>query len=389
MKSRINKRIAAITPSITLGITAKAKAMKAEGKKVFSFAAGEPDFDTPENIKKAAADALARGETKYTPSDGAADLRAAIVAKLKRENGLDYKASQVVVSNGAKHSIFNVIMALCQEGDEVIIPAPYWLSYPEMVNIAGGTSVILDCAEADEYKMKPEAFEAAITKKTKAVIINSPSNPIGVVYTEKELRAIAKVAVKHGVYVISDEIYEKLVFGGVKHVSIGSFSKDIYDLTITVNGFSKAYSMTGWRLGYLAGPKDVVDAVSALQSHATSGPNTFAQFGGVEALNGPQDAVEVMRKAFEERRDYIYKRFAAIKGVTCVKPGGAFYILPNISSFGMDSLTFSDKLLESKGVAVVPGVSFGSDATVRLSYACSMDNIKGGLDKFEEFVASL
>lgn len=389
MTAELNSRIASIAPSVTLGITAKAKAMKAEGKKIFSFAAGEPDFDTPENIKKAAAEALARGETKYTASEGALDLRNAIVSKLKKDNNLSYSAKQIVVSNGAKHSLFNVILALCQEGDEVIIPAPFWLSYPEMVNIAGGRPVILTCREEDDYKMTPESLEAAITPKTKALIVNSPSNPIGIVYTEGELRAIADVAVKHGVYVISDEIYEKLVFGGVKHVSIGSFSDDIFKLTVTVNGFSKAYSMTGWRLGYFAAPMDIVDAVNALQSHSTSGPNTFAQFGGLEALTGPQDAVEKMRKAFEERRDYLYKRLVAIDGITCVKPGGAFYVLPNISSFGLDSLTFADKLLESKGVAVVPGVAFGADQTVRMSYACSMDNIKGGVDLIEEFVASL
>jgi aspartate aminotransferase len=389
MNSEMNPRIASIAPSVTLGITAKAKAMKADGKEVFSFAAGEPDFDTPENIKKAAADALARGETKYSPASGAADLKAAIVAKLKNDNGLEYEASQIVVSNGAKHSLFNVIMAMCKEGDEVIIPAPYWLSYPEMVNIAGGKPVVLTCKEEDDYKMKPEALEAAITPKTKAIIINSPSNPIGIVYSEDELRTIADIAVKHGIYVISDEIYEKLVYEGAKHVSIGSFSDEILKLTVTVNGFSKAYSMTGWRLGYFAAPSEIVKCVNALQSHSTSGPNTFAQFGGVEALTGPQDAVEEMRAAFEARREYLYERLTAIDGITCVKPGGAFYVLPNISSFGLDSLSFADKLLDSKGVAVVPGVAFGADATVRMSYACSMDNIKGGVDRIEEFVASL
>ncbi len=389
MAAEMNARIASIKPSVTLGITAKAKAMKAEGQDVFSFAAGEPDFDTPENIKKAAAEALARGETKYSPASGAADLKAAIVDKLKKDNGLEYDAGQIVVSNGAKHSLFNVIMAMCQEGDEVIIPAPFWLSYPEMVTIAGGKPVIVNCSEADEYKIKPEALEAAITPKTKAIIINSPSNPIGVVYSRDELKAIADIAVKHGVYVVSDEIYEKLVYEGVEHVSIGSFSEDIFKLTVTVNGFSKAYSMTGWRLGYFAAPMEIVKAVNALQSHSTSGPNTFAQFGGVEALVGPQDAVEEMRKSFEERRNYLYERLTSIDGVSCVKPGGAFYMLPNISSFGLDSLSFADKLLESKGVAVVPGIAFGADANVRMSYACSMDNIKGGVDRLEDFVSSL
>lgn len=389
MGSGLNKRVAAIAPSVTLGIDAKAKAMKADGKKVFSFAAGEPDFDTPANIKKAAVDALMRGETKYAPVPGLVELKKAVAVKLKKDNGLVYDPAQVVVSNGAKHSLYNIIMALCQEGDEVVIPAPYWLSYPEMVNMAGATPVYVQCREENGYELMPEDLEKVITHKTKALIINSPSNPIGVVYSEKTLQAIAEIAVKHNIFVISDEIYEKLVYGDTRHISIGSFSKEIFDLTVTVNGFSKAYSMTGWRLGYFAAPAHIVKAVSALQSHSTSGPNTFAMFGAVEALNGPQDSLSEMLKAFTERRNYIYDRLVSIKGVTCVKPGGAFYVLPNISSFGMDSLAFADRLLESKGVAVVPGVAFGSDSTVRLSYACGMDNIKGGLDKLEEFVKEL
>ena len=389
MNSKLNNSISSITPSITLGITAKAKAMKAEGKQVFSFAAGEPDFDTPENIKKAAADALARGETKYTPATGAADLKAAIVKKLKDDNGLDYAPNQIVVNCGAKHSLFNIIMALCQAGDEVLIPTPYWLSYPEMVKVAGGTPVFVQCSEESGYKLDIANLKAAITPKTKALIINSPSNPIGVVYSEDDLRAIAEVAVEAGIYVISDEIYEKLVYEGTKHISIGSLSPEIFERTITVNGFSKAYSMTGWRLGYFAAPVDVTKAVSALQSHSTSGPNTFAQFGGVEALVGPQDAVEEMRKAFEGRRQHLFDRLTAVDGITCVKPGGAFYMLPNISSFGLGSVEFAERLLEEKGVAVIPGLAFGADQTVRMSYACSMDNINGGMDKLEEFVSSL
>lgn len=389
MPSPLNPRISEITPSVTLGITAKAKNLKAQGKQIFSFAAGEPDFDTPDNIKKAAADALAKGETKYTPNAGAPALVKAIVEKLKKDNGLNYSTDQIIVSNGAKHSLFNIIMAICSEGDEVLIPAPYWLSYPEMVSIAGAKPVFVNCSEKNGYNLDPADLEAAITPKTKALIINSPSNPIGVVYSRDELSAIAEIAVRHGIYVISDEIYEKLIYGSNMHTSIASLSSDIFQLAITVNGFSKAYSMTGWRLGYFAAPRAVVNAVDALQSHSTSGPNTFAQFGAVEALTGPQDAVETMRKAFSERCDYIYKRMSAIKGITCVKPGGAFYILPNISSFGMGSMEFSEKLLEAAGVAVVPGLAFGADHTVRLSYACSMDNIRSGMDKLEEFVSSL
>lgn len=389
MPSSLNPRIAEITPSVTLGITAKAKMLKAQGKDILSFAAGEPDFDTPENIKKAAADALAKGETKYTPNAGAPSLVKAIVEKLQNDNGLSYNADQIIVSNGAKHSLFNIIMAICHEGDEVIIPAPYWLSYPEMVGISGAKPVFVNCREDNGYNLDPADLEKAITPNTKALIINSPSNPIGVVYSREELTAIAEIAVKHGIYVISDEIYEKLIYGANKHISIGSLSDEIFQLSITVNGFSKAYAMTGWRLGYFAAPRPVVKAVDALQSHSTSGPNTFAQFGGVEALTGPQDAVDTMRKAFSERCDYIYTRLTSIKGITSVKPGGAFYILPNISAFGMGSVDFAEKLLETAGVAVVPGLAFGADQTVRLSYACSMENIRNGIDKLEAFTSSL
>jgi aspartate aminotransferase len=258
-----------------------------------------------------------------------------------------------------------------------------------MVRMGGGESVFVSCSEANDYKLQPAELEAAITPRTKVLVLNSPSNPIGVVYTPKELKALSEIAVNHGLYIVSDEIYEKMVYDGAVHVSPGSFSKAIFDRTITVNGFSKSFSMTGWRLGYLAGPPEVVKAVCALQSHSTSGPNTFAQFGALAALQEPSDAVEKMVKAFAERRTYIYERMAAIKGVTCVKPLGAFYILPNISKFGLDSLTFSERLIKEEGVAVVPGVSFGADQCVRLSYACGMDTIKEGMDKFEEFVAGL
>jgi aspartate aminotransferase len=378
-----------IAPSVTLGVAAMAKELAAQGRDVFSFAAGEPDFDTPQYIKDAAIRALQQGETKYTPVAGTAALQKAIAEKLERENGLSYKANQVVVSNGAKHSLFNLFVALLNEGDEVIIPSPYWLSYPEMVRMAGGESVFVACSEKNEYKLQPAAFEAAITPRTKAVILNSPSNPIGVVYTPNELKALSDVAVNHGLYIVSDEIYEKMVYDGAVHVSPGSFSKSVFDRTITVNGFSKSYSMTGWRLGYMAGPPEVVKAVCALQSHSTSGPNTFAQFGALAALQVPSDSVEQMVKAFAERGSYIYERLIAIKGVTCVRPQGAFYVLPNISRFGLDSVTFSERLIKEKGVAVVPGVSFGADQCVRLSYACGMDTIKQGMDGLAEFVAGL
>jgi len=294
----INERVASITPSVTLGIDSKAKELAAQGKKIYSFAAGEPDFDTPEHIKKSSASALEGGQTKYTPVAGLLSLRRAIVEKLEKENGLHYTADQIVVSNGAKHSLFNIFMALCRDGDEVVIPAPYWLSYPEMVNVAGGKPVFVHCREDNDFKMTPVEFADAITPRTKAVVINSPSNPVGVVYSDAELKGLAEVAVDKGIYIVSDEIYEKMIYDNTPHFSIGSFSQEILEKTITVNGFSKAFSMTGWRLGYLAGPMDIVRAVNAFQSHSTSGPNTFAQFGGLEALKGSQECVVEMVKAF-------------------------------------------------------------------------------------------
>lgn len=385
----ISEKVAAITPSVTLGIDNKAKELMVKGRKIYSFAAGEPDFDTPEHIKKAAITALEGGQTKYTPVAGLQSLRSAIAAKFEKENGLGYTPDQIVVSNGAKHTLFNIFMAICRAGDEVVIPSPYWLSYPEMVNVAGGKSVFVHCHETNDFKMTPDEFEKAITPRTKAVVINSPSNPIGVVYSGVELKALAEVAVRHGVYIVSDEIYEKMIYDDTVHVSVGSLSKEIFEKTITVNGFSKAYAMTGWRLGYFGGPQAVVKAVNAFQSHSTSGPNTFAQFGGLEALKGPQECVTRMVSAFSERRSYIYQRLISIDGITCVKPRGAFYVLPNISKFGMDSIRFAGTLLESEGVAVVPGVAFGNDHNVRLSYACSMDNIREGLDRLEKFVKAL
>ncbi len=382
----MNGRVAAIAPSVTLGMTARANALKAAGRSICSFGAGEPDFDTPQTIKDAAIAALQRGETKYAPSDGLLTLRTAIAEKLRCENGLAYDPGQVVVSNGAKHSLFNIIMAICDEGSEIIIPSPYWLSYPEMVRVAGGRCVFVEGAEENDFKITPAQLESAITSRACAVILNSPSNPTGVVYTGDELRALAEVAVQRGLFVIADEIYEKLVYDGATHFSVGSFSPAILARTITVNGFSKSAAMTGWRLGYMAGPKDVVSAVSALQSHSTSGPNTFAMYGAVEALRNGIPGLPDMVQSFAERRDYIYHRLTAMPGVTCVKPQGAFYVLPNIARCGMDSVRFSERLLEEAGVAVVPGVSFGVDQTVRLSYACSQDNIREGMDRMDRFL---
>lgn len=385
----LNERVAAITPSLTLAIDAKAKALAAAGEKVCGFGAGEPDFDTPEHVKEAAAKALRDGKTKYAPNDGIPELRAAIADKLADENKLSYRQEQILVSNGAKHSLFNIFMALCRDGDEIIIPAPYWLSYPEMVRVAGGRPVYIEGTEAHGLKVTASQLEAAITPRTKALVLNSPSNPTGMVYTRAELRALAEVAVKHNLYIVSDEIYERMVYDGVEAVSVGALSPEIFKRTITVNGFSKPYAMTGWRLGYFAGPIEIVKAASAFQSHSTSAPNTFAQYGAVAALRGPQDCVVKMVAAFDGRRQYLHKRITAIKGITCVKPAGAFYVFPNISGTGLTSLQFAEKLLVQEKMAVVPGLPFGADSHVRLSYACSMANIEEGMIRMERFVNSL
>jgi len=385
----LNERVAGIAPSVTLAIDAMAKSLVAAGEKVCGFGAGEPDFDTPEHIKEAAAKALREGKTKYAPNDGIVELRAAIADKLSQENKLSYKPEQILVSNGAKHSLFNIFMALCRAGDEVIILAPFWLSYPEMVRVAGGVPVFVRGLDAHGLKITPVQLEAAITPRSKALVINSPSNPTGMVYSREELRALAETAVKHNLTIVSDEIYERMVYDGVEAVSVGALSPEIFKHTITVNGFSKPYAMTGWRLGYFAGPSEIVKAASALQSHSTSAPNTFAQYGAVAALRGSQDCVVKMVRAFDERRQYLYKRLTGMKGITCSKPSGAFYVFPNIASFGLTSIDFSRKLLEHEKMTVVPGLPFGADENVRLSYACSMANIEEGMMRLERFTATL
>ncbi|MEX1117622.1 MAG: pyridoxal phosphate-dependent aminotransferase [Terrimicrobiaceae bacterium] len=382
-------RLKEITPSLTLAIDSKAKALRAEGVDVCGFGAGEPDMDTPEHIKAAAIEALNEGFTKYTPSSGMPELRQAISEKFSKDNGLTYKASQVIVSSGAKQSCFNAIAALCNPGDEVIIPAPYWLSYPEMVRLAGAEPVIVQTTEANAWKLTAEDFENAMTPKTKMVIINTPGNPTGSVYTKDELRAISEVAAEEDIYILSDEIYEKLIYDGAEHVSIGSLTPEAYDLTITINGFSKAYAMTGWRLGYLGAPEEIARAIDSLQSHTTSNPCSFAQKGGLAALLGDQQVVTDMRDEFDIRREYMYERISSIAGLRAVKPLGAFYVLADVSSFGLKSQNFADRLLSKANVAVVPGVAFGNDDTIRLSYATSLDVIKTGLDRIEEFSKSL
>ena len=385
----ISSRAAQLTPSLTLSIDSKAKAMKAEGIDVCGFGAGEPDFDTPEHIKRAAIEAIEAGFTKYTPSSGIPELRQAIAEKLAADNQLTYRASQIIVSNGAKHACYNAVLATCQPGDEVIIPSPYWVSYPDMVRLAGAEPVIVPTTERGGWKMRAEDFENAMTPRTKMLILNSPGNPTGAVYTREEMQAIVDVAAEEDIYILSDEIYEKLVYDDVEHVSIASLSKEAAELTLTVNGFSKSYAMTGWRLGYLAAPESVAKAVDSIQSHSTSHPASFVQRAGIAALKGDQQPIADMREEFDMRRNYMFDRISKIANVTAVKPLGAFYVLVNISQLGLTSQNFADRLLSKANVAVVPGAAFGDDRTIRLSYATSIDIIKKGLDRFQDFCRTL
>ena len=382
-------RLKQLTPSLTLAVDSKAKAMKAEGIEVYGFGAGEPDMDTPEHIKAAAITALHEGRTKYTPSSGIPELRQAISQKFLKDNGLDYKSSQVIVSNGAKQSCFNAIASVVNEGDEVIIPAPYWLSYPEMVRLVGAEPVIVPTTEANNWKITPEDFENAMSPRTKMIIINSPGNPTGSIYTREELKALAEVAAEEDIFILSDEIYEKLTYDGAEHISIASISPEAYDLTITVNGFSKAYAMTGWRLGYLAAPEPIARVIDSMQSHMTSNACSFAQYGGLAALTGDQQCVSDMREEFDIRRQYMFERLTQIPGISAVRPLGAFYVLANIGALGLISQNFADRPLSKANVALVPGVAFGDDHTVRLSYATSLDVIKSGLDRIEDFCKTL
>lgn len=385
----ISARAAQLSPSLTLAIDAKAKAMKAEGIDVCGFGAGEPDFDTPDHIKNAAIEALQAGFTKYTPSAGIPELRQAIAEKLQNDNGLNYRSSQVIVSSGAKQACYNAILATCQPGDEVLIPSPYWVSYPDMVKLAGAEPVVVQTTERNAWKMRAEDFENAMTPRTKMLILNTPNNPTGAVYTREELEGIIEVAAEEDILILSDEIYEKLVYDDAQHVSVASLSKEAYDLTITVNGFSKAYAMTGWRLGYLAAPEQVAKAVDSIQSHSTSHPSSFVQRGGLAALKGDQQPLADMREEFDLRRNYMHDRLTKIPNITAAKPQGAFYILVNISQLGLTSQNFADRLLSKANVAVVPGAAFGDDRVVRMSYATSIDIIKKGLDRFQDFCRTL
>lgn len=385
----IARRAASLSPSLTLAIDSKAKAMKAAGEDVVGFGAGEPDFDTPQHIKDAAAKALADGFTKYTPSSGIPELREAIAAKFQRENGLAYQPSQIIVSNGGKHSCYNVILATCQEGDEVIIPSPYWLSYPEMVKLAGATPVILETTDRTEFKVTPAQLRAAITPRTRLFILNSPSNPTGSVYTPDEVKALGDLCVEKGVLIMSDEIYEHLTYDGAVVKSVASFSPAHQAHTIIVHGFAKAWSMTGWRLGFLAAPEPIAKAIDAVQSHSTSNPCSFAQKGAVAALTGPQDHLPGWLAEYARRRTRAWELLNAMPGVTCVNSKGAFYLFPNISGTGLRSADFCARLLEQEKVAAVPGIAFGADDYVRLSYATSLANIEKGLERMGRFVQRL
>ncbi|PSB54727.1 pyridoxal phosphate-dependent aminotransferase [Chamaesiphon polymorphus] len=382
------QRITGIEPSVTLAIAAMAKAMQKDGKDVCSFSTGEPDFDTPAHIKDAAKQALDRGKTKYGAAAGEAQLREAIANKLQRDNNLNYAPANILVTNGGKHSLYNLMVALINPGDEVIIPAPFWLSYPEMVKLVGGIPVIVATDSSTDYKITPAALDAAITPKTKLFILNSPSNPSGVVYTPAELRALAQVIVDRDILVVSDEIYEKIVYDGVEQVSIGALGKDIFERTIISNGFAKAYAMTGWRIGYLAAPIALIQAASALQGHSTSNVCTFAQYGAIAALEGSQDCVENMRQAFAQRRQVILERLQTIPGLSCAKPDGAFYIFINIGSTNLQSLDFCQQLLEQQQVAVIPGLPFGADDHIRISYATDLTTIEKGMDRLDKFIRS-
>src|SRR6476661_6075110 len=389
MNYHISQRAASLSPSLTLAIDSKAKQMKAEGQDVIGFGAGEPDFDTPQHIKDAAIKALNEGFTKYTPSSGIPELRQAIADKFKRDNGLNYKPSQIIVSNGGKHSCYNVILATCEEGDEVIIPAPYWLSYPEMVKLASATPVIIETTDKTEFKVTPDMLRRAITPRTRLFILNSPSNPTGSVYTPDEIKALGDICVEKGVLIMSDEIYEHLLYDGAQHKSVASFSQAHYDHTIIVHGFAKAWSMTGWRLGFLAAPEPIAKAIDAIQSHSTSNPTSFAQKGAVAALNGPQDHLPIWLAEYAKRRSYAHQRLNSMPGISCVNAKGAFYLFPNIYCSGLKSSDFCAKLLEAEKVAAVPGIAFGADDYLRISYATSMANIEKGLDRLEKFARNL
>ena len=394
MELKISKKASAISPSPTLAIDSKFKEMKKEGIPVVGFGAGEPDFNTPENIKNAGIEAIKNNITKYTPASGTLELKAAVCQKLKRDTGLEYSTSNIVISNGGKHSLTHTFTCICDPGDEVILPAPYWVSYPEMIKLADAVPVIIEGAEENNFKFTAEQLESAITSKTRALVLNTPSNPTGMVYTKDELEKIAEIAVKNNIYIIFDEIYEKLVYEG-EHTNIATLGDEIRDLTIIVNGLAKTYAMTGWRIGFVAANKKLAKAMGNIQSHATSNPNSIAQAAAVEALNGDQSIIETMKKTYIERRDYMVDKINSIDGLSCKTPHGAFYVFMNVKDvlnkehYGKMINTANElcqDILDRALVALVPSEGFGVDGYVRLSYATSMDTIKTGLDRIEKYL---
>jgi aspartate aminotransferase len=389
----LSARVKSIKPSPTLAVDSKAKAMKAEGADVINFGVGEPDFDTPENIKEAAIKALHEGKTKYTAAGGIDPLKDAIIEKFKRDNGLDYERGEVVVSCGAKHSLYNISQALFDEGDEILIPSPYWVSYPDQALLAGATPVIVKTEERESFRLKIDDLKAAVTGKTKALILNSPSNPTGQTYDRETLEEIAEVALKNGFYVISDEVYEKLLYDGAEHVSIASLGGEIKEKTVVVNGVSKTYAMTGWRIGYAAGPSEIIKAMAKIQSQSTSNPTSIAQWASIEAINGTQDSIGMMLVEFDRRRKFLVDGLNSIDGISCLSPSGAFYAFPNTSGLYSGKVGGSNDLamylLEEANVALVPGDAFGDDNYVRISYATSLDDIEKALDRIREAVGKI
>jgi aspartate aminotransferase len=388
---KLAKRVASLTPSATLAITAKAKELKAAGYDVIGLGAGEPDFNTPQHIIDAAVKAMNEGHTKYTPSGGLPALKTEIIKKFAGDQQLHYEPSEIIVCVGAKHALYTLFQVILDEGDEVIIPTPYWVSYPEQVKLAGGVPVYVEGLEENEFKITPEQLKAAITSRTKAVIINSPSNPTGMIYTEEELKALGEVCLEHGILIVSDEIYEKLVYGNAKHVSIAQLSPELKAQTIIINGLSKSHSMTGWRIGYAAGNKEIIKAMTDLASHSTSNPTSIAQYAAIAAYSGPQEPVEEMRQAFEERLNIIYEKLVQIPGFACVKPQGAFYLFPNAREAaqmaGYNTVDeFVAALLEEAKVALVPGSGFGAPDNVRLSYATSLDVLENAVERIKQFM---
>ena len=381
----ISSRIQEVSPSLTLAVTNQAKAMLARGEEVYGLAGGEPEVDTPEHVKAAAIAAIQEGKTKYTPAGGIPELRQALSQKFATDNNLEYDPKQICVTSGAKMACYNAILAVIEEGDEVIIPTPYWVSYPEMVRLAGGKPILVETKESNGWKMTAEQFEDAMTPATKMVILNSPGNPTGAIYTEEELQQIGEVALSEDIIILSDEIYEKLVYGENKHVSIASLSQELYDLTITVNGFSKAYSMTGWRLGYTAAAKPFAEAIEKIQNHTVSNATSFSQYGAVAALTGSQNFITDLRDEYDVKRQFVLGRLKAINNIRVIEPKGAFYFFVYTGQLGLKSMNLTDKLLSRYKVAAVPGIAFGYDEGIRLSYCTTLDVLNEGLSRFEQF----